>query len=72
MQVYPWTAAGDLTRWLRTENLYYPSSRHHHGAWMLPQYIKDRDGLAMFNRVWNEASTRSRRTAGSARSARPS
>ncbi|WP_063746618.1 DUF6055 domain-containing protein [Catenuloplanes japonicus] len=55
MQVYPRTAAGDLTRWLRTENLYYSSSRHHYGAWMLPQYIKDRDGLAMFNRVWNEA-----------------
>ncbi|MEH1126125.1 DUF6055 domain-containing protein [Micromonospora sp. CPCC 206061] len=55
MQVYPRTAAGDLTRWLRTENLYYSSSRHHYGAWMLLQYIKDRDGLAMFNRIWNEA-----------------
>ena len=47
--------AGDLTRWLRTENLYYSSSRHHYGAWMLAQYIKDRDGIAMFNRIWNEA-----------------
>jgi Family of unknown function (DUF6055)/Cellulose binding domain len=55
MQVYPRTAAGDLTRWLRTENLYYSSSRHHYGAWMLPQYIKDRDGIEMFNRIWNEA-----------------
>src|SRR5690349_15495197 len=55
MQVYPRTAAGDLTRWLRTENLYYSSSRHHYGAWMLLQYIKDRDGIAMVNRIWNEA-----------------
>ena len=55
MQVYPSTAAGDLTRFLRTENLAYSSSRHHYGNWMLAQYIKDRDGLAMFNRLWNEA-----------------
>ncbi|MEU6076028.1 DUF6055 domain-containing protein [Micromonospora sp. NPDC047074] len=55
MQALPTTAAGDLTRWLRSENLYYSSSRHHYGAWMLAQYIKDRDGLAMFNRIWNEA-----------------
>jgi uncharacterized protein DUF6055 len=55
MQALPTTAAGDLTRWLRSENLYYSSSRHHYGNWMLMQYIKDRDGLAMFNRIWNEA-----------------
>ncbi|MEV4106631.1 DUF6055 domain-containing protein [Nonomuraea sp. NPDC049695] len=55
MQVYPKTAAGDLTRFIRTENLAYSSSRHHYGNWMLLQYIKDRDGLAMFNRIWNEA-----------------
>jgi hypothetical protein len=55
MQALPSTAAGDLTRWLRSENLYYSSSRHHYGNWMLAQYIKDRDGLAMFNRIWNEA-----------------
>ncbi|MFB4270898.1 DUF6055 domain-containing protein [Nonomuraea sp. GTA35] len=55
MQVYPTTAAGDLTRFIRTENLAYSSSRHHYGAWMLLQYIKERDGLAMFNRIWNEA-----------------
>ncbi|WP_230858819.1 DUF6055 domain-containing protein [Actinoplanes aureus] len=55
MQALPATAAGDLTRWLRSENLYYSSSRHHYGNWMLAQYIKDRDGLAMFNRIWNEA-----------------
>ncbi|MER7282858.1 DUF6055 domain-containing protein [Dactylosporangium sp. NPDC000244] len=55
MQALPTTAAGDLSRWLRSENLYYSSSRHHYGNWMLMQYIKDRDGLAMFNRIWNEA-----------------
>jgi hypothetical protein len=55
MQALPATAAGDLTRWLRSENLYYSSSRHHYGNWMLAQYIKDRDGLPMFNRMWNEA-----------------
>lgn len=57
MQALPTTAAGDLTRWLRSENLYWSSSRHHYGNWMLMQYIKDRDGLAMFNRIWNEART---------------
>ena len=55
MQALPTTAAGDLSRWLRSENLYYSSSRHHYGNWMLLQYIKDRDGLAMVNRIWNEA-----------------
>nr|WP_269327826.1 DUF6055 domain-containing protein [Kineosporia mesophila] len=55
MQALPTTAAGDLSRWLRSENLYYSSSRHHYGNWMLMQYIKDRDGLAMFNKIWNEA-----------------
>ncbi|MFG1990138.1 DUF6055 domain-containing protein [Actinoplanes sp. NPDC048988] len=55
MQALPATAAGDLTRFLRSENLYYSSSRHHYGNWMLAQYIKDRDGIGMFNRMWNEA-----------------
>ncbi|MFF5097631.1 MULTISPECIES: DUF6055 domain-containing protein [Actinosynnema] len=57
MQALPTTAAGDLTRWLRSENLYWSSSRHHYGNWMLMQYIKDRDGLPMFNRIWNEATS---------------
>jgi hypothetical protein len=55
MQALPGTAAGDLSRWLRSENLYWSSSRHHYGNWMLLQYVKDRDGLAMVNRIWNEA-----------------
>jgi hypothetical protein len=55
MQVYPTGGAGDLTRFIRTENLRYDSSRHHYGNWMLLQYIKDRHGIAMFNRMWNEA-----------------
>jgi carbonic anhydrase/acetyltransferase-like protein (isoleucine patch superfamily) len=56
MQVYPNTAAGDLTRFLRTENLAYSSSRHHYGNWMLVQYIVDKHGgVPMFNRIWNEA-----------------
>ena len=56
MQVYPDTAAGDLTRFLRTENLAYSSSRHHYGNWMLVQYIVDKHGgVPMFNRIWNEA-----------------
>ena len=58
MQVYPDTAAGDLTRFLRTENLAYSSSRHHYGAWMLMQYIVDHyGGIATFNRIWNESRT---------------
>jgi hypothetical protein len=56
MQVYPDGGAGDLTRFLRTENLAYSSSRHHYGAWMLAQYIVDKHGgLPMFNRIWDDA-----------------
>ncbi|MGW6130396.1 DUF6055 domain-containing protein [Cellulomonas sp. NPDC055163] len=55
MQALPGVAAGDLTRFVRTENLPYSSSRHHYGAWMLLQTVKERRGLAFFNRVWNEA-----------------
>src|SRR6185295_10833563 len=56
MQVYPNGGAGDLTRFLRTENLAYSSSRHHYGAWMLVQYIVDKHGgIGMFNRMWNSA-----------------
>ncbi|KAH6695777.1 avirulence protein [Plectosphaerella plurivora] len=56
MQIYPNVGAGDLTRFLRTENLAYSSSRHHYGAWMLIQYLCDKNGgITMFNRMWNEA-----------------
>jgi hypothetical protein len=56
MQVYPDGGAGDLTRFLRTENLAYSSSRHHYGAWMLIQYLVDHHGgLNTFARMWNEA-----------------
>ncbi|NUP39753.1 MAG: avirulence protein [Streptomyces sp.] len=56
MQVYPDGAAGDLTRFLRTENLAYSSSRHHYGNWMLVQYLVDKyGGLATFNAIWNQA-----------------
>jgi uncharacterized protein DUF6055/cellulose binding protein with CBM2 domain len=57
MQVYPNGGAGDLTRFIRTENLRWDSSRHHYGSWMLMQYIKERHGIAMFNRIWNEATS---------------
>ncbi len=56
MQVYPDGGAGDLTRFLRTENLAYSSSRHHYGAWMLAQFLVDRHGgVDIFNRLWNES-----------------
>jgi hypothetical protein len=56
MQVYPDTAAGDLTRFLRTENLAFSSSRHHYGNWMLVQFLVDKNGgVGIFNRMWNEA-----------------
>ncbi|MCH5671191.1 DUF6055 domain-containing protein [Streptomyces gilvus] len=56
MQVYPDGGAGDLTRFLRTENLAYSSSRHHYGNWMLVQYLVDKyGGLKTFNDIWNQA-----------------
>jgi hypothetical protein len=58
MQVYPDTAAGDLTRFLRTENLYWSSSRHHYGNWMLMQYVVDNyGGVPTFNKIWNQGKT---------------
>ncbi|MER6014196.1 DUF6055 domain-containing protein [Streptomyces bluensis] len=56
MQVYPDGGAGDLTRFLRTENLAYSSSRHHYGNWMLVQYLVDKyGGIKTFNDLWNQA-----------------
>lgn len=56
MQVYPDGGAGDLTRFLRTENLAYSSSRHHYGNWMLVQYLVDKyGGMKTFNDIWNQA-----------------
>ncbi|MDX3227837.1 DUF6055 domain-containing protein [Streptomyces sp. ME19-01-6] len=56
MQVYPDGGAGDLTRFLRTENLAYSSSRHHYGNWMLVQYLVDRyGGVKTFTDIWNQA-----------------
>ncbi|MGW0585168.1 DUF6055 domain-containing protein, partial [Streptomyces sp. NPDC002920] len=47
MQALPTTSAGDLTRWLRSENLYWSSSRHHYGNWMLAQYGSRQSGIAV-------------------------
>jgi len=56
MQVYPDGGAGDLTRFLRTENLAYSSSRHHYGNWMLVQYLVDKyGGIKTFDDLWNQA-----------------
>ncbi|MEU5597622.1 DUF6055 domain-containing protein [Streptomyces sp. NPDC020298] len=56
MQVYPDGGAGDLTRFLRTENLAYSSSRHHYGNWMLIQYLVDKyGGMQTFDNIWNQA-----------------
>jgi hypothetical protein len=56
MQVYPDSGAGDLTRFLRTENLAYSSSRHHYGNWMLVQYLVDKyGGIKAFNDSWNQS-----------------
>jgi len=56
MQYYPGKGAGDLTRFLRTENLAFSSSRHHYGNWMLVQYLVDKHGgLKIFTDLWNRA-----------------
>ncbi len=56
MQMYPDGGAGDLTRFLRTENLAYSSSRHHYGNWMLVQYLVDKyGGMKTFTDIWNQA-----------------
>ncbi|GCB48982.1 DUF6055 domain-containing protein [Streptomyces sp. NL15-2K] len=56
MQVYPDGGAGDLSRFLRTENLAYSSGRHQYGNWMLVQYLVDKyGGMKAFTDIWNQA-----------------
>ncbi len=56
LQKYPSVALEfDMARWLNTCQFHWSSTRHHYQAFMFLQFIKEKDGIGMINRMWNEA-----------------
>ena len=56
LQKYPSVALQfDMARWLNTCQFQWSSTRHHYQAFVFLQYIKEKDGIGMINRMWNES-----------------
>src|SRR5688572_27284676 len=56
LQKYPSVALQfDMARWLNTCQFHWSSTRHHYQAFVFLQYIKEKDGISMINRMWNES-----------------
>jgi carbonic anhydrase/acetyltransferase-like protein (isoleucine patch superfamily) len=56
LQRYPSVALEfDMARWLNTCQFHWSSTRHHYQAFVFLEFIKERDGIQMINRLWNEA-----------------
>ena len=56
LQRYPSVALEfDMARWLNTCQFHWSSTRHHYQAFIFLQFIKEKDGIEMINRLWNEA-----------------
>ena len=56
LQRYPSVALEfDMARWLNTCQFHWSSTRHHYQAFVFLQFIKEKDGIDMINRMWNEA-----------------
>lgn len=56
LQRYPSVALEfDMARWLNTCQFHWSSTRHHYQAFVFLQFIKEKDGIGMINRMWNEA-----------------
>jgi hypothetical protein len=56
LQKYPSVALQfDMARWLNTCHFHWSSTRHHYQAFVFLQYIKEKDGISMINRMWNES-----------------
>lgn len=45
----------DMARWLNTCQYHWSSTRHHYQAFLFLQLIKEKDGIEMINRLWNES-----------------
>ena len=56
LQRYPSVALEfDMARWLNTTQFHWSSTRHHYQAFIFLQFIKEKDGLSMINRLWSES-----------------
>ena len=56
LQRYPSVALEfDMARWLNTSHFHWSSTRHHYQAFIFLQFIKEKDGINMINRLWNES-----------------
>ena len=56
LQKYPSVALEfDMARWLNTCQFHWSSTRHHYQAFIFLQLIKEKDGIEMINRLWNES-----------------
>jgi carbonic anhydrase/acetyltransferase-like protein (isoleucine patch superfamily) len=56
LQRYPSVALEfDMARWLNTCQFHWSSTRHHYQAFVFLEFIKEKDGIQMINRLWNES-----------------
>jgi carbonic anhydrase/acetyltransferase-like protein (isoleucine patch superfamily) len=56
MQRYPSVAREfDMARWLNTAHFHWSSTRHHYQAFIFLQYLKEKHGIGLINRLWNES-----------------
>lgn len=56
LQYFPQVARNfDISRWMNTAQYHWSSTRHHYQAFVFLQYIKERHGIELINRMWNES-----------------
>jgi carbonic anhydrase/acetyltransferase-like protein (isoleucine patch superfamily) len=56
LQRYPSVALEfDMARWYNTNQYHWSSTRHHYQAFIFLQFIKERYGIELINRMWNES-----------------
>lgn len=56
LQRYPSVALEfDMARWLNTCQFHWSSTRHHYQAFIFLEFLKEKDGIDMINRLWSES-----------------
>ena len=56
LQRYPEVARQfDISRWMNTAQFHWSSTRHHYQAFVFLQYLKEKEGLELINRMWLES-----------------
>ena len=56
LQKYPSVAREfDMARWLNTCQFHWSSTRHHYQAFVFLQFLKERHGIQLINRMWSES-----------------